>query len=178
MAWESGAEPVVALTKADLAEDPAAAVHEVEQRLPGLPVVAIAALAGVGLEALDPWLRPGRTLAMLGSSGAGKSTLANALLGKDGWPPARSAQGDGRGRHTTTRRELLRLPGGALLLDNPGVREIQLWAAEGDGLDGAFDDIAALGRPVPLRRLRPSRRAGLRGARRLAPRRAGGRPAR
>lgn len=144
MAWESGAAPVAVLTKKDLAEDPAGAVLAVEQRLPGMPVVAVAAPHGDGLGSLEPWLRPGSTLAMLGSSGAGKSTLANALLGEAKLATGAVRTADGRGRHTTTRRELLRLPGGALLLDNPGVREIQLWAAGEEGLGEAFEDIAEL----------------------------------
>lgn len=149
MAWESGAEPVAVLTKADLAGDPDGAVQAVAARLPGLPVVAVAALRGEGLSALSPWLRSGRTVAMLGSSGAGKSTLANALLGEERMATGGVREEDGPGRHTTTRRELLRLPGGALLLDNPGVREIQLWV-QGEGEDGAsalddaFADVAAL----------------------------------
>lgn len=148
MAWESGAEPVAVLTKADLAEDPAGAALAVEERLPGMSVLTVAALRGDGLEGLAPWLRCGRTLAMLGSSGAGKSTLANALLGEERLATGALREDDGKGRHTTTRRELLRLPGGALLLDNPGVREIQLWAsgesAGGGSLDDAFADVAAL----------------------------------
>lgn len=148
MAWESGAEPVAVLTKTDLApggaEDPDGAVSEVETRLPGMAVVALSALRGEGLGALSPWLLPGRTLAMLGSSGAGKSTLANALFGAEKLKTGALREGDGRGRHTTTRRELLRLPGGALLLDNPGVREIQLWSSGEDGLGQAFDDVVAL----------------------------------
>jgi ribosome biogenesis GTPase len=144
MAWESGAEPVAVLTKKDLCPDSAAAVAEVEARLPGMAALALSAPRGDGLDALSPWLRPGRTLAMLGSSGAGKSTLANALLGEARLDTGAVREGDGRGRHTTTRRELLRLPGGALLLDNPGVREIQLWSSGEDGLGQAFDDVAAL----------------------------------
>lgn len=147
MAWESGAEPVVVLTKADLLADEnavAEACAEVEARLPGLSVVALSALRCSGLAALAPWLRPGRTLALLGSSGAGKSTLANALLGEERLLTGAVRDADGRGRHTTTRRELLTLPGGALLLDNPGVREIQLWAETDQGLEDAFDDIATL----------------------------------
>ena len=146
MAWESGAEPVAVLTKADLCADPAAALLEVESLLPGVSAVALSALAGAGLDGLDRWLLPGRTLALLGSSGAGKSTLANALLGAAKLSTGAVRAKDGRGRHTTTRRELLLLPGGALLLDNPGLREIQLWAEGEDGLDEAFEDIAALAR--------------------------------
>ncbi len=143
MAWESGGEPVVVLTKADLDADVAEARRAAEERLPGIPVLALSALHHEGLGELAPWLLPGRTLAMLGSSGAGKSTLANALLGEERLLTGAVSEEDGKGRHTTTRRELLRLPCGAFLLDNPGVREIQLWS-EGGGLEEAFGDIAEL----------------------------------
>ncbi|MEO5989136.1 MAG: ribosome small subunit-dependent GTPase A [Candidatus Eisenbacteria bacterium] len=141
-AWESGAQPVVVLNKADLATDPDARVAETVAVAPGAPVVALSALAGRGLEALSPWLVPGHTIALIGSSGAGKSTLTNALLGE-----SRQAIGavrdDSRGRHTTTHRELVPLPSGALLLDTPGMRELQLWGDD-SGLDGAFPELAAL----------------------------------
>ena len=142
-AWESGAEPVVVLNKADLAADLDARIAEAEAAAPGAAVVPLSALAGEGLAALSAWLAPGRTVALIGSSGVGKSTLVNALLGT-----ARQATGvvredDSRGRHTTTHRELIPLPGGALLLDTPGMRELQLWGGE-ESLDGAFPEIAEL----------------------------------
>jgi ribosome biogenesis GTPase len=142
-AWESGANPVIVLNKADVAGDLAGQLAEVEAVALGVPVVAISALAGEGLEALAPWLEPGRTVAMLGSSGVGKSTLLNALLGEERQATAEVREDDARGRHTTTRRELFVLPGGALLLDTPGLRELALWSGE-DSLDVAFPDIAAL----------------------------------
>jgi ribosome biogenesis GTPase len=142
-AWESGAVPVIVLNKADLAEDLEASVAEVEAVAVGVPVVAVSAAEGRGLDALAPWLAPARTVALLGSSGVGKSTLVNALLGE-----ARQATGavrddDSRGRHTTTHRELVPLPGGAVLLDTPGMRELQLWAGE-ESLESAFPDVKAL----------------------------------
>ena len=142
-AWESGAQPVVVLNKADLAEDRDARLAETIAVCPGVPVLALSALDGSGLDALSPWLVPGHTVALLGSSGVGKSTLANALLGE-----ARLATGDvraedSRGRHTTTHRELVPLPGGAWLLDTPGMRELQLWADD-DTLDRTFPEVAAL----------------------------------
>lgn len=143
LAWESGARPVVLLNKTDLCEDLAARRAETERVAPGVPVLAIAAKPGEGLEALVPWLAPGRTVALLGSSGAGKSTLVNRLLGREKQKTREVRATDQRGRHTTTHRELIALPGGALLLDTPGLREIQLWS-DGAGLDAAFDDVSGL----------------------------------
>lgn len=142
-AWESGAQPVVVLNKVDVAEDREARVAEAVAVAPGVPVVAVSALEASGLDALAPWLMPGHTIALLGSSGVGKSTLANALIGE-----ARQATGgirpdDSRGRHTTTHRQLVPLPCGALLLDTPGMRELQLWA-EDDALERTFPEVTAL----------------------------------
>jgi ribosome biogenesis GTPase len=144
LAWESGAEPVVVLNKADLAlGELDARRSDVERVAPGVPVLVIAAKRGEGLEALGPWLGPARTVALLGSSGAGKSTIVNRLLGREKQRTQEVRAADQRGRHTTTHRELVALPGGALLLDTPGLREIQLWS-EGAGLDVAFDDVLSL----------------------------------
>jgi ribosome biogenesis GTPase len=143
-AWSSGAAPVIVLNKADLRTDPDFVIAEVEAIAPGVPVVALSALANAGLEALDPFLVPRRTVALLGSSGAGKSTLINRLLGEERFRTApMSDAAAGRGRHTTTARELVRLPGGALLIDTPGMRELQLWAEE-ESLDRTFEDIERL----------------------------------
>jgi ribosome biogenesis GTPase len=142
-AWESGADPVVVLNKADLAADLERRVAEVESVAPGVSVLAVSALEGEGLEALGPWLAPGRTVALLGSSGVGKSTIANALLGGLRQETGAVREDDSHGRHTTTRRELVPLPGGALLIDTPGMRELQLWGGD-EGLDGTFPDVATL----------------------------------
>ena len=150
LAWESGAEPVVLLNKADVCDDVAGRRAEIESVSPGVPVRVIAAKPGEGLEALSPWLVPGRTVALLGSSGVGKSTLVNRLLGRDKQKTREVLEGDQRGRHTTTHRELILLPGGALLLDTPGLREIQLWSG-GGGFDTAFEDVLA---KAPLCRFR------------------------
>jgi ribosome biogenesis GTPase len=142
-AWESGAAPVVVLNKSDLAEDLEAAVAEVEAVAAGARVVAVSALGRDSLEALGPWLEPGRTVALLGSSGVGKSTLVNALLGAERLATGAVREADSRGRHTTTHRELVALPGGALLIDTPGMRELQLWG-DGESASAAFPEILDL----------------------------------
>jgi ribosome biogenesis GTPase / thiamine phosphate phosphatase len=143
LAWESGASPVVLLNKADLRPDAEAVRLEVEALAPGVPVHAVSGRLGEGLVALGPYLAPGRTVALLGSSGVGKSTLVNRLLGEERQATAEVRAHDQRGRHTTTHRELVLLPGGAVLVDTPGLREVQLWATD-DGLAAAFDDVARL----------------------------------
>ena len=143
-AWTSGASPVVVLNKSDLRDDLPDVVAAVSAVAPGVPAVALSALAAGSLEALRPYLVPRRTVALLGSSGVGKSTLVNRLLGEDRLPTAPVSDAEaGRGRHTTTTRELIKLPGGALLIDTPGMRELQLWADD-DGLDRTFDEIDRL----------------------------------
>jgi ribosome biogenesis GTPase len=144
MSWESGASPVIVLNKADLAGELQARRDEVHAIALGVPIHAISARAQTGLEALDQYLKPGQTIAVLGSSGVGKSTLINRLLGEDRLRTREVREDDQRGRHTTTHRELIRLPGGALLIDTPGMRELQLWSADA-GVAEAFDDIAVLG---------------------------------
>ena len=141
LAWDSGASPAVLLNKADLCPDVDAKRAEVERVAPGVPVCVVAAKPGAGLDALAPWLGPGQTVVLLGSSGVGKSTLVNRLLGREKQRTREVIDGaDQRGRHTTTHRELVALPGGALLIDTPGLRELQLWS-DGAGLEAAFDDV-------------------------------------
>ena len=151
MATESGAVPVVVLTKADLAADAEAMRQQAEEASPGTTVVAVAALANENLEPLAVHLAPGRTVAMVGASGAGKSTLLNALCGEEVMRTAAVREGDDRGRHTTTHRRLVQLPGGGLLIDNPGIRELQLWADDDSSLEETFDDIEELGRDCRFR---------------------------
>jgi ribosome biogenesis GTPase / thiamine phosphate phosphatase len=140
--WESGAVPVIVGTKADADSNRATHLHQLAF---GADVVTVSALVGEGLEALDPWLRHGETLAVIGPSGAGKSTLTNALLGANRMLTQDTRDADGKGRHTTTHRELVKLPGGAMLIDTPGMRELALWDADSDdGVAAVFDDIAAL----------------------------------
>jgi ribosome biogenesis GTPase len=142
LAWESGARPVLVLTKSDLADDVPAAVAEVESVAFGAPVHAISSVTGEGLDELRAHLGPGVTAALLGSSGVGKSTLVNTLVGEE-LLETREIRDDGKGRHTTTRRELIQLPGGALVIDTPGMREVQLWIAD-EGLEEAFSDVTEL----------------------------------
>jgi ribosome biogenesis GTPase len=145
LAWESGANPVVRLNKADLSDDLAAKRTAVERVAAGVPVCVVAAKHGHGLDALAPWLVPGRTVVLLGSSGVGKSTLVNRLLGREKQRTREVRGADQRGRHTTTERELIALPGGALLIDTPGLRELQLWS-DGAGLEATFEDVSELAR--------------------------------
>jgi ribosome biogenesis GTPase len=142
LAWESGAVPVFVLTKADLVDDPAPAVAAVESVAYGVPVVPTSTRTGQGVEEVRGYLGPGVTGALLGSSGVGKSTLVNALVGED-ILATQEIRDDGKGRHTTTRRELVLLPGAGLIVDTPGMRELQLWAAD-EGLEEAFEDVTAL----------------------------------
>jgi ribosome biogenesis GTPase len=138
-AWDSGANPVIVLTKLDVCEDDEQ-IAEAEAVGIGVPVLAVSSVTGEGLDAVREYLVPARTLALLGSSGVGKSTLVNALAGRELMRTGELRR-DGRGRHVTRHRQLLVLRGGAILVDTPGLRELQLW--EGD-VDSAFADIAAL----------------------------------
>jgi ribosome biogenesis GTPase len=143
MVWDAGAVPVVILNKADLAGDPGGVADSVRARLPLVDVVVVSALRQDGLDALAPWLQPSKTVALIGSSGVGKSTLVNRLLGRDAFRVSAIRESDGTGRHTTTARQLVELPGGALLVDTPGMRELKPWAGE-ESVDTTFDDVATI----------------------------------
>jgi len=143
LAWESGARPVIVLTKMDACDDPEAYVSQATAVAMGVPVVPASAERGDGMDAVRAYVAPGTTVALLGSSGVGKSTLANALLGADAQKVSGVREKDARGRHTTTHRELFVVPGGGLLIDTPGMRELQLWDAA-DAASAAFDDVASL----------------------------------
>ncbi|HEX8560037.1 MAG TPA: ribosome small subunit-dependent GTPase A [Pyrinomonadaceae bacterium] len=140
MAWESGAEPVVVLNKADLVEEAEGRRREIEGVAPGVPVLLLSAKRGVGVERLVPYVTRGRTVALMGSSGTGKSTITNRLLGAEVQRTQEVRLADARGRHTTTHRELFVLPGGGLVLDTPGMRELQLLVSE-RGLRETFEEI-------------------------------------
>ncbi|MEV7073700.1 ribosome small subunit-dependent GTPase A [Streptomyces sp. NPDC091972] len=147
LAWESGAQPVVVLTKADLVPDAATLSHlvqDVETTAPGVPVLTVSALDGEGLDVLVAVVSGGTTV-LLGQSGAGKSTLANVLIGEDAMAVRATRDADGKGRHTTTTRNLLALPGGGVLIDTPGLRGVGLWDAE-TGVGQVFSEIEELGR--------------------------------
>ncbi|MEA2631004.1 MAG: ribosome biosis GTPase / thiamine phosphate phosphatase [Chloroflexota bacterium] len=143
IASASSITPVIVLNKADLADDIDGRLAAVEGIAPGIATVAVSAWTGQGLDDLRAHLRPGTTAAILGSSGVGKSTLVNALLGEDRQATAAVRGSDSRGRHTTTHRELFVLPGGALLVDTPGIRALEVLGAD-EGIEAAFDDIADL----------------------------------
>lgn len=142
LSWDSGAMPVVVVTKADLSADTAAIVADLAEAAPGVDVVAVSVVADAGLDALSPYLVAGQTLCVLGRSGAGKSSLVNALLGSEVFDTA-DIRKDGKGRHTTTHRELCVLPGGAVVVDTPGLRGAGLWVSE-EGLERTFADIDEL----------------------------------
>jgi ribosome biogenesis GTPase / thiamine phosphate phosphatase len=144
MAWESGAQPVVRLTKSDLVDGVTPYLTEVETvTLGACPVHAVSAPTGAGLDALRPYFLPNRTAVLLGSSGVGKSTIVNALAGEELLATQEVRAGDQRGRHTTTHRELILLAGGGVVLDTPGIRELQLWDAD---LEQAFGDVEEIAR--------------------------------
>lgn len=143
LAMESGARPVILLNKADLAGDLAARVAETERVAAGIAVHPTSTKSGLGFDALGEYLQPGRTLALLGSSGVGKSSIVNRLAGRDLIRTREVREADSRGRHTTTQRQLVRLPTGALIIDTPGMREIQLWDVD-EGFTEVFEDIGAL----------------------------------
>jgi ribosome biogenesis GTPase / thiamine phosphate phosphatase len=143
LTWNSGANPVIILNKADQCPDVDDCVLQVESLAPGVPIAVLSALHQEGLDQLVPYLQPGQTIALLGSSGVGKSTITNQLLGENRQAVRSVRSADSRGRHTTTQRSLLCLPNGSLLIDTPGMRELQVWAGE-ESLQTTFTDIEML----------------------------------
>ena len=158
MAWSSGASPEVVLTKADLCPDLTSALTEVQAVAPGVPIHITSAVTGEGIEGLSAALAGHKTGVLLGSSGVGKSTLVNELVGEER-QTVRDIRDDGKGRHTTTKRELIVLDTGGLLIDTPGMRELQLWD-DNDGLDDAFADISRLAEGCRFRDCRHEREPG------------------
>ena len=140
--WESGALPVVLLTKADLSPDLEAVRERVEAIAPGATILVTSSVTGKGLDMVRRELGPGITAVLVGPSGAGKSTLINHLTGRDDLATG-ALRGDGKGRHTTTRRQLIPIDSGGMIIDTPGIRELQVWHGE-EGLEQTFDDIAQL----------------------------------
>ena len=141
-AWDSGAVPVIVLTKADLCPEPERFIRDIGASAAGADIVLTSALEPAGYEKLLPYIRPGETAALTGSSGVGKSTLINRLLGEERLD-TNGLRNDDRGRHTTTRRELFLLRQGGMVIDTPGMRELGLWDVD-EGLDRSFSDIEAL----------------------------------
>jgi ribosome biogenesis GTPase len=143
LVWESGANPVIILNKADLCDEVEQRKAEVEAIAPSVPIISLSAIENQGLDALTPYLGTGQTVALIGSSGVGKSTITNQLAKKDIQAVQTVRKGDNRGRHTTTHRELIILPSGGLLIDTPGMREIQMWNGS-EGFQETFTDINTL----------------------------------
>ena len=142
-AWDSGAMPVIVLTKSDQCSDPAEYLEQVAGAAIGVDAFAVSAVTGNGMDAFSRYLTQGKTGALLGSSGVGKSSLINALTNSDRMAVQGIREDDSKGRHTTTHRELVLLPGGGLLIDTPGMREFQLGDST-EGLDASFQDVASL----------------------------------
>lgn len=142
LAAESGAGPVIVLNKADLCDDPVGRLQEIDRLAPNVPAVLLRAIDAGSVAQLHRYIEPGQTAVLLGSSGVGKSTIVNALLQRDAQPTQRVREGDERGRHTTTGRQLFQLPQGWLLLDTPGLRELEPWATQ-ESANEVFADIVA-----------------------------------
>lgn len=143
LAWESGANPVIILSKADLCNDIEDIISQVELVAIGVPIHIISSINKEGIEELNEYFKPGNTVALLGSSGVGKSTLINCLLGEE-VQETQGLRNDDRGRHTSTYREIFILPNGGLIIDTPGMRELQLWNNGSEGISEAFEDIETL----------------------------------
>jgi ribosome biogenesis GTPase len=161
LARPSGAQPVIVLNKADVHPAIDEALSEAAAAAPDTPVHSVSAKTGQGLEALSVYLSPGQTVALLGPSGAGKSSIVNALVGRDTQATGEVRDWDGRGRHTSVHRELILLSSGGVVIDTPGLRELQLWDASDDaGMDETFADIAELSAACRFRDCQHDREPG------------------
>jgi len=145
VARDSGAEVAVVLSKVDIAENLPEIIHALQTSCPGIPIFQCSTPLGVGFEGVQAWIKPHHTTVVLGPSGVGKSTLINQLLGSHHLHTQKVSEKHQKGVHTTTRRQLIEMPGGGILIDTPGLREIQLWDVD-EGLNAAFDDIENLSR--------------------------------
>lgn len=143
LAWDSGARPIVLLTKADVVAEPELIASQIAESLPGVEVIAVSGQTGLNIEVVRPLVATGRTLGLLGTSGSGKSTLVNALAGATVMATQQIRRSDGRGRHTTTFRALVTIPGGGAVIDTPGIRAVGVFDGQ-EGLDLAFSDVEAL----------------------------------
>jgi len=161
IAWESGSRPVIVLNKTDLCREVPDRLAEVMSLAPGVPVLPVSAADGCGIEGLLRYVERGQTLALLGSSGVGKSSLVNRLLGRPAQEVRPIDKDTGRGLHTTTARQLFLLPSGGLILDTPGMRELQAWSAD-TGLDSTFEDIQVLAKSCRFRDCRHQTEPGCR----------------
>jgi len=141
--WDSGASPVIILNKADLCDDVEKRLEDVENSAMGVPIHAVSAIGNDGLDRVGEHIRPGKTTVFLGSSGVGKTTIINGLIGGERLRTGSVREYDGKGRHTTTSRQMLLLPGGGIVIDTPGLREIQAWS-DSDGVERTFEDIEEL----------------------------------
>lgn len=143
LAWQSGAVPVLVLNKADLVEDYSKQLAGADSIAPGVESIPVSAKTGIGLDRLRPYVAPGKTVVFLGSSGVGKSSLVNALAGEELMDTGGIREDDSKGRHTTTHRQLIMLPSGAMVIDTPGMRELGMYDAD-EGIAGAFSDVEEL----------------------------------
>lgn len=142
-AWQSGGTPVVILTKADLCEDLQEKMMQVEKIAPGVDIHAVSSVTGKGMEGVQAYLKVGKSVVLLGSSGVGKSTLVNVLAGEEVMETGEIRLADDKGKHTTTHRQMIELPQGAIIIDTPGMRELGIWEAQ-DGMSQAFSEIEEL----------------------------------